>query len=166
MVGAQGFDFEYETLLVHLNAIVQISFHLSKYSHVSADFSGHQIINTRLLASTHALNLQKAQLEVVQSFIKISKLVEAISKLVAHMDIKNRVLIEHKGLKLSFDFLIEVCGIVKLVLKLETLGKHRLSLNVLLGAEDVLLVLGLQWRTVLLVLVCAPTVVQMTNLLV
>jgi len=103
---------------------------------------------------------------MVQCLLEIAKFVEAISELVAYMDVENRVLIQHECLQFSLDFLIEVGSIVKLVLELKALCQHRFGLDVLFGAENVLLVLGVEWRTVLLVLVGTPTVIEMTDLLI
>lgn len=62
MVSAQGFHLEHEALFVHLDAVVQVSFHLRQHCHVSAYFCSDQIFDSGLFAAAHAFNLQKAQL--------------------------------------------------------------------------------------------------------
>lgn len=65
---AKRFDLEHETLLVHFNAVVEVSLNLSDDCDVPAYLCSDQIINSLRLVrfTSDSLNLKQTLLEVVK----------------------------------------------------------------------------------------------------
>ncbi len=68
---AKRLDLEHETLLIHFNAVVEVSLHLSDDCDVPAYLSSNQIINSLRLVrfTSDPLNLKKTLLEVVKCLV-------------------------------------------------------------------------------------------------